>query len=225
MSDVEYSKFYRDKAFTLIEILLVMVISSILVLGINASYRQSQMIWLNAEEGRVQYHIARLFTETLRQELGCLYFPSDTGEEQLAAFELSDLSADESELAFFTLAPSWKEVAKAAYIARIRYVFSRNTDTGEGLLQRYEQLCAGNKTIGKENSDVVIEGLSDFTVRVLEQNSEVHEDAWKDSYNSNSVPPKAVKLLLRWPAARTHNQTDFQFYFAIPCDSALLQQL
>lgn len=179
------------RGFTLIELLLVLMISSILVLGINAAYRQAHAIWSNVEEQRQVYHDARLITETLRQEMSCLYLPGKSDEEDAN----KPLELSEATLAFYTFTPSWRTSLGASRMARVRYSLSKDPETDETLLRRYEQPCAGEKLIGRETSDVVARGLSDFSASATEDKSQ-------DNDESDERPPTAFTISLAWPATR-----------------------
>lgn len=205
----------HNKGFTLIEIMLAMLITSILVLGINAAYHQAHLIWSSAEIRRPFYQTARIITETFRQELSCLYIPPLTEEEDFA-FELLYLPNDKTELAFYTLTPSWKGGMESSRPAKVHYRFAKDLDTGETLLERFEQPCSGEKIIGRESSDVVAEDLSEFRVWIADPNSGPSGDLWKDSYNSKDIPPKALKVLLQWPATKKEPVIEFKCCILIP---------
>jgi len=221
MKNIDDSRMVSPKGFTLIEILLAMLITSILILGVNAAYHQAHLIWSSAENRRPFYHTARLITETFRQELSCLYIPPLTEEEDFA-FELLYLPNDKTELAFYTLTPSWKGSLESSRAAKVRYRFARDPYSGETLLERFEQPCGGEKIIGSESSDVVAEGLSEFRVWIADPNSSPSEDLWKDSYNSKDTPPKALKVLLKRPATNKLPEIDFQCCTLIPCQGPLV---
>lgn len=202
------------------EILLAMLITSILLLGVNTAYRQAHLIWSSAENKRPIYHAARLVTETLRQELSCLYFPPGT-EDENRPFELLYLPNEKTELTFYTLTPCWRGSLESSRIARVRYTFTRDPDAEGAPLERFEQLYGGEKVIGKESSDLVIGGLSDFRVWVADPNSGPSGDSWKESYNSKDTPPKALKVLLKWPATDKVPEINFQCCTLIPCKGSL----
>ena len=211
----------RQKAFTLIEILLVMLITSILILGIHAAYRQANLICSNIESYRPIYHSVRTITETLRAELACLYFPQLPQEEENSSFDLSTLPDGTVQLVFYTLNPSWFSGLESSRIAKVRYSSLKDNDSDKMLLKRSEQYCAGEKIIGKEISDTLSENLSDFRLLALDPNSDLSEDSWKQSYNSKTAPPKALKILLKWPEAKNIPATDFQTCITIPCELQL----
>ena len=209
------------KGFTLIELLLVMLITSTLVLGINAAYRQAHLMWSSIESRRPIYHTARLVTETLREELSCLYFPPTTEEQKNTSFKLLTLPNETTELAFYTLTASWKGSLGSSRIAKVRYSFTRDTDTEETVLERFEQPCAGEKTIGAESSDVIVRGLSDFRLWAAETASGSSGELWRQSYSSNDTVPKALKVSLRWAATKDVPVIDFETSIAIPCQMPL----
>ncbi|MHC4154253.1 MAG: prepilin-type N-terminal cleavage/methylation domain-containing protein, partial [Planctomycetota bacterium] len=185
--------------FTLVELLLVLVISSVIVLAINAVYRQAHLIWASVEDRRPIYHEARAVIETLRQELSCLYFPPapDANDvEDSEAFE--PISVVANDFAFYTLAPSWKTGLGASRMARVRYSLAADPVTEEKVLQRFERLCAGEKPIGKESRDIVARGLSEFSVSVIGDDQPESGADGSDSKNQSGTPPKAVKVSLSW---------------------------
>ncbi|MFC1676522.1 PilW family protein [Planctomycetota bacterium] len=217
--------------FTLIELLLVMLISSILVMGISASYRQARTICSNAEDQRPIYHDSRIIIESLRTELSCLYFPSeaegkdDDGGDEVEtnkgnnSFEVSTLPNGTTELTFYTLYPWWKGSLGASRMAKVRYHFTKDRNTGRTVLERFEQPCAEAKVIGVETSDILLEGLSAFNLLAADPNSDTLE--WKASYNSKNAPPKAIKLLIKWPAGEKTPEITFETSILIPCQGVL----
>ncbi len=193
----------RD-GFTLAEVLVVMLITSVLVLGIHAAYRQAHRLWSQAEDGREAWYLARILTETLREELCGLYVPQrdDTGAQVNvgAAFQLDSMPGEMVDLRFFTLTPAWRTDVAPSAMARVCYRFSRNPDTGGASLRRLETLCAGEKLIGAETSDVLVKDMEEFKVWVLDPNSGASPQSWTESYRSDERPPRAVKVRLRWRA-------------------------
>ena len=218
MNSVEDNKLTRSVGFTLIEILLAMVITSILILGINASYHQAHQIWSSIETQRPVYQNARLTTEILRQELSCLYFPpvTENGDD---LFRLVHLPDDGTELTFYTLGPSWKGSPESSLTAKVRYRFGTDPGGEQASLVRYEQLCAGEKVIGPETSDIIVRDLSDFKVWVFDPNSSAAQPSWQESFASKDTPPKALKFSLKWAATAEAPEIEFQYSMLIPCES------
>lgn len=208
------------RGFTLIEILLAMLITSIIILGINSAYRQAHLVWSNAENQQPVYHDVRVITETLRQELSCLYMPPKVGNRPMP-FALTYSPNEQTELTFCTLTPSWKSDPGSSRAAKVRYRFRKDPDTEETSLERFEQPFGGEKAVGKESADLIVKGLSAFTVFVLDPNSDSGAEAWKQSYGSKEVPPKAVRVLLKWAPNDTTPEATFMFCTMIPCDSVV----
>lgn len=220
----------RHAGFTLVEILIVMLITSVLVLGIHAAYRQAHALWSRAEDDREACYLTRVLTEVWREELSGLYMPSTNPEDEEGAgpgvFRLISTPDGGTELRFFTLTPAWRSDVECSRPAMVSYGFSRDRDTGRTMLQRSEVLCAGEKLIGRGSSEVLTEDLRDFAVWVCDPNGDTSPDAWTDSYESKDRPPRAARILLRWkprnpedPHARA---AEFVSTVSIPCEGPLV---
>ncbi len=216
--------------FTLVEILIVMLITSILVLGIHAAYRQAHALWSQAEDTRDAYYLARVLTETLREELSGLYMPpmNQEGEEASSdrAFRLTAGPDGAGELSFLTLTPAWRSDVESSRPARVSYRFGRDQDTGGTVLRRGEVLCAGEKPIGQEISDVLVENLMEFAVWVCPSNDGVSVDSWQQTYESDDRPPRAARILLKWNSPNRQDPrakpTEFLSVVLIPCQGPLI---
>ena len=198
----------KQNGFTLVEILLVMLITSVLVLGVNAAFRQAHMLWSRVEEQRPVYQKTRLFFDTLRDELTCLYLPKIDNEEQPAPFALSVMPDGTVRLSFFTLNPVWNNTALSNLPAKVSYEFATNPDSSQRTLLRTEQLFSGQKAGGAVQKEDVLEGFSGITVQAADPESDSLADSWKSNLQCREKPPKAIKLLLRW---RRDEQTEFEF--------------
>ena len=220
MNSIEHKRQTGCKGFTLIEILLAMLITSILILGVNSAYRHAHSIWSSAENSRPMYHTARLITETLHDELAGLYLPQ-TNEDANDLFSLFYLPNERTELSFYTMSPSWKGSLESSRPAKVRYRFTR--DMEETLLERFEQPCAGEKIIGGESSDTVTEELSNFKIWIVDPNSNARAISWQESFSSKDTPPKALKILLSWQQDGQKSALDFETIIFIPTRAALKQ--
>jgi len=210
-----------QSGFTLIEILLVMLITSILVLGIRAAFSQAHLLCSKIENHRPIYQQSRLVIETMRQELACLYFPKGSEDEQLIPFSLSSLSDGTIQLSFYTLNPAWNTSSRFSHSARVSYKFSNNSQTEQRILVRAEQICSGEKTLFTQNEEVILHGLSKFNVWALDPNSDFAPDSWKGNLECKTTPPKTVKIQLKWPQNNNQEEHDFQTTITIPCQSHL----
>lgn len=222
----------RQVGFTLAEILIVMLVTSILVLGIHAAYQQAYRLWARAEETREAWYQTRVLTELLREELGGLYLPlraAASEEEPREAEPVFQLRAGPEEavsLSFFTLTPAWHTDVAFARMARVCYRFDRNPDTGRTLLQRRETLCASEKLVGTESTAVLTEDLAGFKVRVLASANGGSSETWRDSYQSDDRPPAAVRIQLRWRALRPGEPDSpaplFESTISVSCEGPLV---
>lgn len=119
----------RD-GFTPAEVLVVMLITSVLVRAIHAAYRQAHRLSSRAEDGREAWYLARLLTETLREEsCGPYAPPRDDTEERVnvgTAFQLDSMPGETVDLRFFTLTPAWRTDVAASSMARVCCRFDRD---------------------------------------------------------------------------------------------------
>ena len=213
--------------FTLAEILVVLLISSIIVLGVNASYHQAYLMWSSAEKPRPTHQATRLVVETLRNELAGLYFPRpDANDQAQPAFELQNLQPEQTNLVFYTLTPCWKASLWASRPAKVTYTFARNQDKNEGVLLRREQLCAGNRPLQQAaiESDIVLTGLSEVVFGIADPNGHSNELNWKQSFTATDKPPRALKLRLKWPDPKRAQGTEFEAMLLIPCQAPVKQE-
>ena len=184
--------------FTLIEILLVMLITSILVLGVNAAFRQAHTVWSRAETQRPLYQRTRLFFDTLRAELHCLYMPKFDDDQEMDPFSLSVLPDGAARLSFLTLNPAWKGTVASNRPGKVTYEYATDSESGQKILSRSEQLFAGEKPIGPEQADILLTGFSGLSILAADPNA-AGGDSWKDSMQCRQTPPKAIKIQLKWP--------------------------
>ncbi|MHC4645401.1 MAG: PilW family protein [Planctomycetota bacterium] len=224
MNGTVIGRLARRKGFTLVELLLAMLIGSIVVLGISTAYRQAYFLWSSVESTRPIYHSARLVSETLRQELACLYLPpkpdaNDNDDSSGSEPAFKPIIVGETELVFFTQTPCWRAGLPSARMAKVRYNFTKDENTGESVLQRLEQPYAGEKPIGKEVSDIVVRGLSDFVVSA--SRGEGGENGGRGEDDNSETPPKAIKIILAWPETKDARETSFQATILIPCEGSL----
>jgi prepilin-type N-terminal cleavage/methylation domain-containing protein len=218
--------------FTLAEILVVMLITSILVLGVHAAYQQAYRLWSRAEDSREAWYQARVLTDVLREELCGLYLPLGTaeGEEETQdaepAFLLSSGPDQAVALSFFTLTPAWHTDAAFSRMARVCYRFDRDPDTGRTLLQRCETLCASEKLVGTETAAVLTGDLAEFKVSVLTARNDASAESWRESYQSDDHPPGAVRVQFRWSGLRPGDPGSpapaFEATIPVPCEGPLV---
>jgi len=214
--------------FTLVEILLALTISSIIILGTNAAYQQAFKVWSSIESRRPIYDNARIITETLRQETSCLYIPpvpkdqQEEGQQDSTMFRVSNIPGHGCELTFYTHTPSWNETLESSRIARVSYRFTREQGTNTNQLIRTEEPCGGDKIIGIARTDIISSDISEFKVSVIDPNSGAGGNSWKESYESKDMPPKAVKVSLKWAETDKAPETEFESCIYVSTSSSVL---
>ena len=100
--------------FTLVEILVVLVISSVLIMGLHAILQQARLLWSSVEQTRPVFHEVRNLTHILRQELAGVYYPVMEDNDAAPPLVLTSHPQGEVELTFFTSSPSWRQGFHAA---------------------------------------------------------------------------------------------------------------
>jgi prepilin-type N-terminal cleavage/methylation domain-containing protein len=171
---------YNRRAFTLIELLLAMFITSVIVLGLHAAFKQATMLFSRTQQPRHIYQTARLINETLRHELAALYIPPSLDPNQPNQ-QLP--KADSDGFTFHTLNPFWKTASPSARSAKITYKFTNESGSGRGVLTRSEQIYATEIPLAPPTTDIIAENLSDFKVTLI---------------NDQKSQPKGVKISITW---------------------------
>jgi len=213
-------KTYKN-GFTLIEILLVLLISSILLLGIDTAYRQAILLSQKAEYKRTISANARLLTETLREELTSLYLPTSQGEQEKkqTPFELASDPNGSIMLSFYTLNGSWRKQPYLSKPLKIKYSFTKREDSKQCTLARTEQYSSGEKIIGPESSENILIDNFEFKIFALKAGDQVSEQSWQSSLKCQKTPPKALKIYLNWPGSRKFAANSFQTIIKIPAQA------
>jgi prepilin-type N-terminal cleavage/methylation domain-containing protein len=188
--------FVGNTGFTLVEILLVLLVTSVLVLGVNAAFKQAHALWSRIEKKRPLYQQTRLLVDTVRQELAGLYMPKPDEDNESAPFSLSSLPDGATKLSFFTANSSWKSSVMSDRASRICYEFA--SDSEPKTLSRTEQTCSGEKDISVERKEIILTGLSGLRILAADPNSGAGADSWKENLECRQKPPKAVRISLDW---------------------------
>ena len=138
--------------------------------------------------------------------------PKLNDQQQLAPFTLYTLPDGTVRLSFLTLNPAWKNTAVSNFPAKVSYEFTTDSDSGQRILSRTEQLFSGEKAIGTEQKEATLEDFSGITIQAADPNIGFLADSWKTDLQCSLTPPKAVKILLKWPR---DEQTNFEFQIII----------
>jgi len=200
--------------FTLTEILLVMLLISILVLGINAVYSQAHIFWSRITVSQPVYANSRVVFDAIRQELSSLYLPKPSeNEEESPPVELFSMKT--TSVSFLTLNPAWNANSVISKPAKITYRFQKPSE-GVGSLIRTEQACSGEKIIGlKEREQIILDGIDSLTFEAIKG------DKGKGSSENKEKPPQAIKLRLTWPINKTGSQNSFEVTLPVLCSDVL----
>ncbi len=207
--------------FTLVEILVVMVISTIVILGIHTAYGQAHRVWKKVETGRLTDQAACSLLETLRMELAALYWPPVPVDINDAnqPFELVTTPEGQRQLSFFTLVPCWKTGPLSGRPAKVVYRFGRDKAGHLGTLERVESPFAGNRVIGAQRMDVILDGLTEGNIWAVDPNGPEGELLWREELPWSGILPRAVKVHLRWPSQEGRVETGYETCLLIPCKS------
>ncbi len=183
--------------FTLVEILIAITISSLLILGLNAAIKQTNSAWSKIKGQNRINQKNRLLIDTLREELGCAYFPKIKESEVIAPFSIST-NQQTTSICFFTLNPARNSSAQCGYPARVCYKLQSDGDSSKKQLIRTEQLYSGQVPIGAENEKVIFEQISEFKVFAAEPDDLSNTLSWKDNIESTKSPPPAIKIEVKY---------------------------
>ncbi len=104
--------------------------------------------------------------------------------------------------------PVWKDTSISNFPAKVSYEFTTNPDSGRRILSRTEQLFSGEKAVAVEQKETILEDFSGITIQAADPDAGSLADSWKSDLQCRQSPPKAVKILLKWPR---DEQTDFEF--------------
>ena len=184
----------RD-GFTLGEVLIAMAISSVLVLGVTAAYRQIREAGEILEKRSRVYERVRVLTELLREEIVFLYGPDFGDGEDGDVFGISSEGDGNAEMFYFTVNPSWKRGTGTGGCVRVRYEFCEDEGDGKRKLVRYEQAYSGGDAIGEEErSEIEADGLVRFEVWAFDG----EERKWREVWTDGKRIPVAVRVELVW---------------------------
>jgi type II secretory pathway component PulJ len=199
-----------QRSFTLVEVLLALLMTSVLLLGIHGLLKQAHAIWARAENDRPIYQQARIMTELLRKEFSGLYMPphpTDTDGNEGKVFALSSDTAE-----FFTFTPSYSGGTTVSRAASVRYHFEDN------VLRRTERPYASEKAIVAASESIVTHDLSQFTFSAFDP----EKKQWQDAYESKTTPPKAIKLSWAWMSDNSTKAVGFDTVFSVPCQTVIM---
>lgn len=174
-----------------------MLITSILILGLNSALRQAHVVWARTENERTIHQDSRFLIDTLRQEVACLYIP-DGGEEGRSLFSLSRFPDGSAKFSFLTVNPVFKSGVAANVPAEVTYEYTVQADTQRKILQRSRQWYSGQIAIGQRQQDILFYDIAEFAIEVAGETA--GDIAWHDEFEATpDNHPQAIRLYIEWP--------------------------
>jgi len=204
-------------AFTLVEILLAMLISSILILTAHSAYKQALLVFQNAENDRPSSQPARTLFDLFRTELASAYLPpaddQQDSADQPVPFSLAVNTDGSLVFQFFTLNPAWLSAPSSAPPARVTYTLEKSRSSAFRLL-RSQQPASAEKILAEISARTIAENLKSFTLEIFD----VDQKQWTSSFQTETSLPLLVKITLLF---NNQSSPPFSAVFNIPARSTL----
>jgi len=211
------------RGFTLVELLVALSLASILILAAHSAFRVGAMLWRHVEEPRPFEEQGRRILALFRSELAGLYFPNvDPGENPPLVYE-QDRESGQWKFTFFTATPSCHRGLPPASCARVTYEY--RVPDGHGtrgaIMIRRAQWVAGEKPIAEPTADILAEGLSACSIRLLNDKG----TPYRIDKQPGTRPPAMVAVDLQWPSKPFFRETSrpvrFRTVFPVPVNGSL----
>ena len=210
----------RWQGFTLVEMLVALTISSIIILAVNAALSQGMRLWRRVEEPRSHEEQGREIIRLMRTELAGLYMPPKKGNEEPPLTYFHSSQTGEFKCSFFTTTPSYECGLRPGRCARVTYEYRCTQDSG--VLIRRECLAAGQKIISESTADVLADGVSSFSFRLLTGEGK----AYQLSQEGEPKPPGMVAMNVGWTGRHVmtgqRQPTVLAAMFPVPVEGGLL---
>lgn len=206
----------RGSAFTLVEILVTMTISTVILLAAHAAFVKGREVWRHLEDGAPEADHASFLLDTLRRELGGLYLPPTEGEAPFVGSYNEETG--ERRLTFFTTDGFYRPGQLRGWCNRVTYEF-RLSDVGEAprwVLIRRQQPYAGEKAIGETIAEVVTDELASLQLLYFNEAAETEDRRWLPRFSASRRPPPAIRVRMWWRGGG-----QFETILTVPCEGAL----
>jgi prepilin-type N-terminal cleavage/methylation domain-containing protein len=204
--------------FTLVEVLLAVLLSTIVVLGAYAAVCRAHAVWDRVETPRPLYAVGRQILEMLRFETAALYMASS---EQGQPSFLLHCTEDDVELRFRTQNPGSRTSSSTSRPAEVWYVFESDEGGGTAGLYRHQRYCAGDKPVGAECSELLSDRIETFRVEVSDGRKESSNESWVSQYESGDRLPQAVRIRLVLLDPNTQESISLATSFRVLCTGSL----
>jgi len=203
----------KYSGFTLVEILLALLLSSILVLALQAAFRQMRFAITRTETDEPQYRQARRWATLWREEFSGVYLPAkDEQQENQKRFTLSNESDGTLQLSYFTLTPAWQQESSYAKGAKVEYRLTRNEQTEAFTLSRTQQAAAGSKVLGPETQDLLATNIKALSFSAYNQ----EQRKWENYFDAENQLPQAMRVTFEMARADEETSLKFVTDFFIP---------
>lgn len=215
----------RRPAFTLVELLVVLTLSSVIILAGVAASKSGWLLWRRVENRRPADQMAEQIIQMMRSEWGGLYWPMQPGGGSPFAHSQSG-TGGERKISFCTVMPSYYRGLEPGRCVRLTYEYrvDASLETAGGVLIRREQMMAGELPISEPRSDVVADGLNSFVMEFYDKSGKPYEALGKAA----AAPPRRVKLAMSWPVPdASGDERESRVYmaeFMVPAEAALLPE-
>jgi len=190
---------YRRSGFTLVELLVAILISSILVLALYQGLGLGMRLWKRVEGCRPAEEQARRIISLLREELAGLYFPTLEKRDGPGFQYKENAQSGEWKIVFWTTHPAYKPTNLPAKCARVTYEYRIvermvGQEQPEGVVIRRGQLAGGGKNLAGTGSGVIAHGLASFKLTLVRDKT-----SGQGGGNAKEKPPRLVQYNAVWP--------------------------
>lgn len=205
----------RDErtGFTLVEVLLGLLISSVIAGGLYAGFGA-----VNRANGRslAQREVFNRFanlTDEWRSELGCGYV-ADANE---GGFVLQSDESGQVRLAFNSMNVGNENGSEYRKTGRVEYLLVKDEESERYLLIKDMQRWAGSKAISEKQRIKVIEGIEKLEVLAAVSREQTGEIEWERNFASKEKMPRAVKFFIKFEGYRDVFEAGFLFLSEVKC--------
>lgn len=182
------------KAFTLVEILMALAITSIISLGLYSVYNRGVKLYEANEHKRLVNQDFIDLSKSLRSEISMAYLPALTDGNSVA-FKLETLPDDAICLSFYSSCLDYSRSPVNSKPSFIEYRFSKN-ETDSCRFKKYFSPVAGSHLIGSRQTFAINTSFKKITCQVFAVDGKNAKLDWLNNYNSKAKLPQAVKFVI-----------------------------
>lgn len=196
----------NNKAFTLMELLLAVLIFSVMALSLYAIFSSGLRVWRKQQEGFIYGHSTKLALDRMAKELrnAIKYSIPTTGEVSEDTKNLRFIGENQK-MSFITIA--------GGNIAKVTYLFEQG-ENQKGTLKRIIVLQKEGFKEKNQKEEVAIRDLKDCLLKYAYKGAgEDSLPAWGDSWGMEtseaaSKIPQGVQVILTFEKGKGENKKD-----------------